>query len=123
MKDYAFASVQFSRGCPFECEFCDIIVTFGRRPRIKTSAQVLAELDALVAARQRFAFIVDDNLIGNKKAIKLLLRDVIAWQVKHGYPLMFSTEASIDLAEDRGIAGADDGGQHQQCLCRHRNPQ
>jgi radical SAM superfamily enzyme YgiQ (UPF0313 family) len=100
MKDYAFASVQFSRGCPFECEFCDIIVTFGRRPRIKTSAQVLVELDALVRARQRFAFIVDDNLIGNKKAIKLLLRDVVAWQEEHGYPLMFATEASIDLAED-----------------------
>jgi radical SAM superfamily enzyme YgiQ (UPF0313 family) len=100
MKDYAFASVQFSRGCPFECEFCDIIVTFGRRPRIKTSAQVLAELDALVTARQRFAFIVDDNLIGNKRAIKLLLRDVVAWQEEHGYPLMFATEASIDLAED-----------------------
>lgn len=100
MKDYAFASVQFSRGCPFECEFCDIIVTFGRRPRIKTSAQVLSELDALVAAGKQYAFIVDDNLIGNKKAIKLVLRDVIDWQVKHGYPLMFSTEASIDLAED-----------------------
>jgi radical SAM superfamily enzyme YgiQ (UPF0313 family) len=100
MKDYAFASVQFSRGCPFECEFCDIIVTFGRRPRIKTSAQVLAELDALVAARQRFAFIVDDNLIGNKRAIKALLREVIGWQEEHGYPLMFATEASIDLAED-----------------------
>ena len=100
MKDYAFASVQFSRGCPFECEFCDIIVTFGRRPRIKTSAQVLAELGALVAAGQRFAFIVDDNLIGNKRAIKVLLRDVIAWQEDHGYPLMFATEASIDLAED-----------------------
>jgi radical SAM superfamily enzyme YgiQ (UPF0313 family) len=100
MKDYAFASVQFSRGCPFECEFCDIIVTFGRRPRIKTSAQVLAELDALVAAGQRFAFIVDDNLIGNKRAIKPLLRDVVAWQEQHGYPLMFATEASIDLAED-----------------------
>jgi len=99
MKDYAFGSVQFSRGCPFECEFCDIIVTFGRRPRIKTSAQVLAELDALVAAGQRFAFIVDDNLIGNKRAIKPLLRDVVAWQEAHGYPLMFSTEASIDLAE------------------------
>ena len=100
MKDYAFASVQFSRGCPFECEFCDIIVTFGRRPRIKTSAQVLAELDALVAAGKQYAFIVDDNLIGNKKAIKQVLRDVVAWQIKHGYPLMFSTEASIDLADD-----------------------
>ena len=100
MNDYAFASLQFSRGCPFECEFCDIIVTFGRRPRIKTSAQVLAELDAIVAAGKQFAFLVDDNLIGNKKAIKLVLRAVIAWQQKHGYPLMFATEASIDLADD-----------------------
>jgi len=100
MNDYAFASLQFSRGCPFECEFCDIIVTFGRRPRIKASTQVLAELDAIVAAGKGFAFIVDDNLIGNKKAIKLVLREVIAWQQKHGYPLMFATEASIDLGED-----------------------
>ena len=100
MKNYAFGSVQFSRGCPFECEFCDIIVTFGRRPRIKTSAQVLAELDALLAAGKSSAFIVDDNLIGNKKAIKLVLRDVVAWQEEHGYPLMFATEASIDLADD-----------------------
>jgi radical SAM superfamily enzyme YgiQ (UPF0313 family) len=100
MKQYAFGSVQFSRGCPFECEFCDIIVTFGRRPRIKTSAQILAELDAIVAAGKNSAFIVDDNLIGNKKAIKLVLRDVVAWQERHGYPLMFATEASIDLAED-----------------------
>jgi radical SAM superfamily enzyme YgiQ (UPF0313 family) len=100
MKDYAFGSLQLSRGCPFECEFCDIIVTFGRRPRIKTSAQMLAELDAIVAAGKHSAFIVDDNLIGNKKAIKLLLRDLVAWQEEHGYPLMFATEASIDLAED-----------------------
>lgn len=100
MKDYALGSVQFSRGCPFECEFCDIIVTFGRRPRIKTSAQVLAELDGLLATGKRTAFIVDDNLIGNKKAIKPLLRDVIAWQETHGYQMMFATEASIDLAED-----------------------
>ncbi len=100
MREYAFGSVQFSRGCPFECEFCDIIVTFGRRPRVKTSAQILAELDAIVAAGKDSAFIVDDNLIGNKKAIKLVLRDVVAWQERHGYPLMFATEASIDLAED-----------------------
>src|SRR6516165_6849651 len=100
MKDYAFGSVQFSRGCPFECEFCDIIVTFGRRPRIKTSAQVLAELDALVAAGKHSTFIVDDNLIGNKKAIKEVLREVVSWQEANGYPLMFATEASIDLAED-----------------------
>src|SRR6516225_9558722 len=100
MKDYAFASVQFSRGCPIECEFCDIIVTFGRRPRIKNVAQVIAELDALVASGKQSVFIVDDNLIGNKRAMKQVLRDVGAWQEEHGYPLSFVTEASIDLAED-----------------------
>ncbi len=65
-KDYLFGSVQFSRGCPFQCEFCDIIVTFGRRPRLKTSAQVIAELEAMRKQRLQIAFIVDDNLIGNR---------------------------------------------------------
>ncbi len=100
MRHYLFGSLQFSRGCPFQCEFCDIIVTFGRKPRIKTSVQILAEMDALVAQGTRIAFIVDDNLIGNKKAIKDVLRDVVAWQVRTGYPLTFFTEASIDLADD-----------------------
>jgi radical SAM superfamily enzyme YgiQ (UPF0313 family) len=100
MRDYAFGSLQFSRGCPFQCEFCDIIVTFGRRPRLKSSAQVLAELDAIRRTDQRLVFIVDDNLIGNKKAIKAVLREVIAWQRRNGYPLSFFTEASIDLADD-----------------------
>ena len=100
MKRYMFGSLQFSRGCPFECEFCDIIVTFGRRPRLKSSGQVVAELDALMATGKRYAIIVDDNLIGNKRAIKALLRDVIAWQQARGYPMTFGTEASIDLAED-----------------------
>src|SRR4051794_6268697 len=100
MGQYAFGSLQFSRGCPFQCEFCDIIVTFGRRPRIKTSAQVIAELEAIARTGQRVVFIVDDNLIGNKKAIKLVLKDVIAWQRRKGYPLTFFTEASIDLADD-----------------------
>jgi radical SAM superfamily enzyme YgiQ (UPF0313 family) len=100
MKHYAFGSVQFSRGCPFQCEFCDIIITFGRRPRIKTSAQIVAELDAMVAQGVKIAFVVDDNLIGNKKAIKPILKDVIAWQVRHGYALSLFTEASIDLADD-----------------------
>ena len=100
MQHYLFGSVQFSRGCPFQCEFCDIIVTFGRRPRLKTSAQVIAELEALRAQELRIVFIVDDNLIGNKKAIKEVLRDVVAWQDANGYPLTFFTEASIDLADD-----------------------
>src|SRR5437660_4731313 len=100
MRHYLFGSVQFSRGCPFQCEFCDIIVTFGRRPRLKTSAQIIAELEALRAQKIDVAFIVDDNLIGNKKAIKLLLRDLIAYQQANGYPFDFFTEASLDLAED-----------------------
>ena len=100
MERYAFGSLQFSRGCPFQCEFCDIIVTFGRRPRLKTGAQVIAELDAIRRTGQRIVFIVDDNLIGNKKAIKAVLKDLIAWQQRNGYPLSFFTEASIDLADD-----------------------
>ena len=97
---YLFGSLQFSRGCPFQCEFCDIIVTFGRRPRIKTSAQIIAELEAIRRQGMALVFIVDDNLIGNKKAIKEVLRDIRTWQQDNGYPMCFFTEASIDLADD-----------------------
>ena len=97
---YLFGSVQFSRGCPFQCEFCDIIVTFGRRPRIKSSQQILIELDQLLARNLRIAFIVDDNLIGNKVQIKKVLQDVAEWQRSKGFPLTFFTEASLDLADD-----------------------
>ncbi len=100
MKYYGFGSLQFSRGCPFQCEFCDIIVTFGRRPRIKTAKQVLAELDAIHATGIDLVFIVDDNLIGNKKAIKEILREMIDWQERHNFDLTLFTEASIDLADD-----------------------
>jgi radical SAM superfamily enzyme YgiQ (UPF0313 family) len=103
MRRYMFGSTQFSRGCPFQCEFCDIIVTFGRRPRLKTSAQVIAELEALRAQKMEIVFVVDDNLIGNKAAIKTLLRDLVEWQRRNGYPLMFFTEASLDLAEDQEL--------------------
>lgn len=97
---YAFGSVQFTRGCPFTCEFCDIIVIFGRRPRLKTSPQIIVELEALRRHNAEVVFIVDDNLIGNKKAIKQVLRDVIEWQRRNNYPLTFFTETSIDLADD-----------------------
>ena len=97
---YMFGSMQISRGCPFTCEFCDIIVTFGRRPRLKTSAQVLAELEGFRRVGLKIIFVVDDNLIGNKKAIKPILRDIIEWQQQRAYPLTLFTEASIDLAED-----------------------
>ena len=97
---YVQATLQFSRGCPFLCEFCDIIVIFGRRPRLKTPEQVLDELDAIVSAGFRVCFVVDDNFIGNKGEARKLLHRIIAWQREHGYPLQLSTEASINLADD-----------------------
>jgi radical SAM superfamily enzyme YgiQ (UPF0313 family) len=97
--------VQFTRGCPFLCEFCDIIVIFGRRPRMKTAAQIVRELEALRAQHHSIVFIVDDNLIGNRKAIKDILRHVIDWQRANGYPLVFFTEASLDLADDDELIG------------------
>ncbi len=100
MRHYAFGSMQISRGCPFQCEFCDIIITFGRKPRLKTTPQVIAEIEALRDQGMKIVFIVDDNLIGNKKAIKEVLRDVADWQLKNKYPITFFTEASIDLADD-----------------------
>jgi radical SAM superfamily enzyme YgiQ (UPF0313 family) len=99
-RDYAMGCVQTSRGCPFQCEFCDIIVIFGRRPRIKTPEQVVAEVEAQRRLGARVIFLVDDNFIGNKKAAKGILRALIAWQHRHGYPVAFFTEASLDLAED-----------------------
>jgi radical SAM superfamily enzyme YgiQ (UPF0313 family) len=100
---YGTAPVQFSRGCPFLCEFCDIITIFGRRPRVKRPEQVLAELDALLAHGFRGCFLVDDNFIGNKIEAKRLLRRIIEWQQEHGFPLVFVTEASINLANDQEL--------------------
>lgn len=100
---YGTAPVQFSRGCPFLCEFCDIITIFGRRPRVKRPEQVLAELDALLAQGFRGCFLVDDNFIGNKVEAKRLLRRIIEWQQQHGFPLQFVTEASINLANDQEL--------------------
>jgi radical SAM superfamily enzyme YgiQ (UPF0313 family) len=97
---YVMASLQFSRGCPFRCEFCDIITIFGRRPRLKTPEQMLAEFDAIREAGFRTCFLVDDNFIGNKAKAKELLRALIGWQKRHGYPLDITTEASINLADD-----------------------
>ncbi|MPZ56176.1 MAG: DUF4070 domain-containing protein [Rhizobiales bacterium] len=100
-RDYIHVGVQYSRGCPFTCEFCDIIELYGRVPRAKTTPQMLAELDELYALGYRgHVDFVDDNLIGNKKALKQFLPDLIAWQRAHGFPFEFSTEASINLADD-----------------------
>jgi radical SAM superfamily enzyme YgiQ (UPF0313 family) len=97
---YRAVSLQFSRGCPFRCEFCDIIVMFGRRPRTKSPAQVGRELDALRRQGARSVFFVDDNLIGDKPAAKELLRFLAAYQREHEYRFEFGTEASLNLAQD-----------------------
>jgi Domain of unknown function (DUF4070)/Radical SAM superfamily len=98
---YLYIGVQFSRGCPFTCEFCDIIELYGRTPRAKTNSQMLAELEALYQLGYRgHVDFVDDNLIGNKKAVKGFLPHLKAWLDKHDYPFEFTTEASINLADD-----------------------
>ncbi|HKP83433.1 MAG TPA: radical SAM protein [Pyrinomonadaceae bacterium] len=101
LKRYSNMSVQYSRGCPFSCEFCDIIEIYGRVPRTKSNQQILAEFDALKQLGWRGPlFIVDDNFIGNKKNVRLLLPDLIEWQKKNGYPFSLLTEASVNLADD-----------------------
>jgi len=99
---YGSMALQYSRGCPFDCEFCDVTVKFGHLPRTKTAAQVIAELDGLHAAGWRGAvFFVDDNLIGNKRTLKAeLLPALIAWQRRRREKFPFFTEASINLADD-----------------------
>jgi radical SAM superfamily enzyme YgiQ (UPF0313 family) len=104
MSAYSAMNVQYSRGCPFSCEFCDIIEIYGRVPRTKSNEQMLAELDILKAAGWRgLVFIVDDNFIGNKKNVRLFMPDLIEWSRRNGFPFSFITEASVNLAEDDAL--------------------
>lgn len=111
IEHYNSVGVQFSRGCPFNCEFCDIIEVFGRVPRTKPAPQFLAELDAVLATGFRGAvFVVDDNFIGNKVAAKRMLSALAEWNRAHAHPFDYFTEASVNLAEDdvliRGLVDA-----------------
>ncbi|NMB34752.1 MAG: B12-binding domain-containing radical SAM protein, partial [Firmicutes bacterium] len=105
LRDYATMNLQFSRGCPYDCEFCDITALFGHKPRLKTAAQVLGELDALYECGWRGGvFIVDDNFIGNKAYLKReILPAMISWMERHRNPFWYITEASINLADDEEL--------------------
>ncbi len=105
LKNYLMLTIQFSSGCPYLCEFCDIPNLYGRQPRLKTPAQVTAELDAM--RRQKghppVVYFVDDNFIGNRKATKDMLRELLAWQKARGYPLQFVCEATLNIAKQPEI--------------------
>lgn len=100
---YVSVPIQFSRGCPYHCEFCDIPIMFGRRSRVKTPDQFVAEVESVYQQGYRTCFVVDDNFIGKKREAKALLRHIVQWQKLRGYPIVFSTEASVDLADDEEL--------------------
>ncbi|MFH1965326.1 MAG: DUF4070 domain-containing protein [Acidobacteriota bacterium] len=100
-QDYQTLMVQYSRGCPFNCEFCDITNLFGRVPRVKSSEQLLSELEAVYSLGWRGQlFFVDDNFIGNKREVRKVLKDLVVWTEERGHPFNLLTEASVNLADD-----------------------
>ncbi|MBI4509874.1 MAG: B12-binding domain-containing radical SAM protein [Deltaproteobacteria bacterium] len=105
LRHYVSMSIQYSRGCPFQCEFCDVIELFGRVPRVKSAGQVLRELTALHDLGYRGSvFFVDDNFVGNMREVRKFLPLLKDWQEKRGFPLEFYTEASVNLARDLDLA-------------------
>jgi radical SAM superfamily enzyme YgiQ (UPF0313 family) len=102
---YLLGSLQFSSGCPYRCEFCDIPALYGRQPRLKTPQQLTAELDAMLAQGRHpsVIYFVDDNFIGNRKATREMLPHLIEWQKRRGHPLRFACEATLNIAKQREI--------------------
>ena len=103
LREYFIANIQFSSGCPYSCEFCDIPALYGRNPRLKTPEQICRELDLIAAAGCTSVYFVDDNFIGNQKAALELLPHVVAWQERNRYPLRFACEATLNIAKNERV--------------------
>jgi len=103
LSEYFIANIQFSSGCPYSCEFCDIPALYGRNPRLKTPEQVLRELDLIAAAGSKSVYFVDDNFIGNQKAALELLPHLVDWQTRNRYPLRFACEATLNIAKNERV--------------------
>ncbi len=102
---YHALTIQFARGCPFNCEFCDIIVIYGRRPRAKSVEQLMAEIRECHRLGATQVFVVDDNFIGDKKLAKEVLREIARWGRENGYPIDFNSEVSLNVAQDEELLG------------------
>jgi radical SAM superfamily enzyme YgiQ (UPF0313 family) len=102
---YLLGTLQFSSGCPYQCEFCDIPNLYGRQPRMKSPAQLIGELDFILSQKAYPAsiYFVDDNFIANRKAAREMLPHLIAWQKRHGYPVSFACEATLNIAKQTEI--------------------
>jgi radical SAM superfamily enzyme YgiQ (UPF0313 family) len=103
IRQYFIASIQFSSGCPYACEFCDIPALYGRNPRLKTPEQVVSELEQLAAAGASAVYFVDDNFIGNQKATLELLPKLVEWQARNQYPLRLACEATLNIARNEKV--------------------
>lgn len=123
IRQYFLGSIQFSSGCPYDCEFCDIPALYGRNPRLKTPEQIVAELEKLRACGGRDAvYFVDDNLIGNKKALRELLPILADWQKANDYPFVFACEATLNIAKRPEILEAMRQARFETVFCGIETP-
>jgi radical SAM superfamily enzyme YgiQ (UPF0313 family) len=123
LSKYFMGSIQFSSGCPYECEFCDIPALYGRNPRLKTPEQVCAELDKLrECGVQEAVYFVDDNFIGNRKAARDLLPALIEWQQRNGYPFRLACEATLNIAKRPEILGPMREAKFETVFCGIESP-
>jgi radical SAM superfamily enzyme YgiQ (UPF0313 family) len=105
LRRYLLTSIQFSSGCPYRCEFCDIPALYGRQPRLKSPEQIIRELDAIIAQPNppTVVYFVDDNFIGNRKAAREMLPHLVKWQKRRGFPIQFACEATLNIAKQIDI--------------------